>query len=107
MSEPKQVSRTLAGVEDAIVVYGNPPFCEVEVKELTKGQILRLASEWEFITINATPFYYSRGNLERLLELCQEGKLIRRDCEGTAFELPKAKQEESRKEAKSEARQIG
>ena len=87
--EKPRVRQTLAGVEDAVIVYGHPPFARVEVKELSKEQILKLAEEWGFIPINAAPFYHSRVNFERLLELVEEGKLVRRNCYGWAVELPK------------------
>ena len=93
MKERPTVRQTLAGVRDAVLVYGSLPFTKVKVKELSKEQILRLAREWEFIPINATPFYYSKGNYERLWELHEEGKLVLRDCAGTAFELPEAQAE--------------
>jgi len=89
--EKPRVRQTLAGVKDAVIVYGHPPFTRVEVKELSKEQILKLAEEWGFIPINATPFYHSRVNFERLLELVEEGKLVRRNCYGWAVELPKQK----------------
>ena len=87
MSGP-QVRQTLAGVKDAVMCW-DPPFGKVEVKELTKDQIMKLAEEWDFIPLNATPFYYNRSNFERLLELMAEGRLVRRDCEGLCAELPR------------------
>lgn len=82
-----KVRQTLAGIPDAVVCM-DPPFGEVYTKDLTEEDILRLADEWGFIPINAASFYYNEGNFERLLELWRRGRLVRRDCEAVALQLP-------------------
>lgn len=81
------VRQALAGVPDAVVCI-KPPFGEVYTKDLTEEEILRLAAEWGFIPLNAASFYYNRANLDRLLALWEQGRLVRRDCYAVALQLP-------------------
>lgn len=85
----KKTTQTLAGVKEAVVVYWDGIVAnKVEVKDLTKKQILRLLKEWDGWTpANATPFHCNRSNYNRLVELEKEGKVKIRDCEGYSFEL--------------------
>ena len=84
-------TQNLAGVKEAVKCYWDGILCiKVEVKNLTKRQILRLLREWEGWTpVNATPFYHNETNYRRLLELANEGKIKRRECDGWAFEIIK------------------
>lgn len=77
----------IAGVKDAIYCT-NPPFGEVVVKDLTDGQIIEYIFAQGFSPINSCIFYYNKGNFERMLALVKQGKLVWRNCEGAAVELP-------------------
>jgi len=85
----KITKRTLAGVKDAVKCYWEESLCQkVEVKTLTKKQILRLLKEWDGWTpANATVFHYNKKNYNRIRELLNEGKVKIKECEGYAFEL--------------------
>ena len=84
-------TQTLAGVKEAVICCWEGILCtKVEVKNLTKRQILQLLREWDGWTpVNATPFYHNEINYRRLLELADEGKIKRRECDGWAFEIIK------------------
>ena len=85
--------QVLAGVEDAVVCYWEGDLCnKVEVKDLTKKQILAVIEEWGWAPGNATIFYYNRGNWENLNGLCAEGKVRLRDYDGLAYEIVKGEE---------------
>ena len=82
--------QVLAGVEDAVVCYWEGDLCnKVEVKDLTKKQILAVIEEWGWAPGNATIFYYNQGNWQRLKELWDERKVRLRGCDGLAYEIVK------------------
>ena len=82
-------TQALGGVKDAVKVYWESGLAvNVEVKDLTKLQILKVIEEWGgWAPLNATLFYHNETNRMRLLQLWDEGKLKRRDCEGFALEI--------------------
>ena len=85
MRKTKITTQALGGVKDAVKVYSNEDdlIVNVEVKELTKPQILKVIEEWGgWALLNATPFWYSDTNRKRLLQLRDEGKLKSRDWYG-------------------------
>ncbi len=76
---------TIAGVKEAIVT--DPPFGNVTVKTLTKDKIYQHFREKGRLPLNTTLLYYNKTNLERALQLLDEGKLRWRDCQGAMLEL--------------------
>ena len=62
---------------------GKEELYQLFIREYKKSQLYDGS-----IPINANCFN-DEDNFDNLFELVNEGKLVLRDCEGTAFELPK------------------